>query len=121
MSIDVWRSLSRQQQDLLMTLEAGPREHALHVLREFPSLIVTSARRSVERNRAIGGVPGSLHISGRAVDFAGSPGILRDAAAYCVRGGAPGSPGGPAECFIEGTGGQAVGGRSTGPHLHVAW
>lgn len=121
MSIDVWRSLSRQQQDLLMMMEAGPREHALHVLRQFPSLIVTSTRRSPERNRAVGGVPGSLHVAGRAVDFAGSPGVLRAAAAYCVRGGPSGSRGGPAECFIETTGPQRVGGRSTGLHLHVAW
>jgi hypothetical protein len=32
---------------------------------------MTSGRRTVEGNRAVGGVPGSAHISGRSADYAG--------------------------------------------------
>lgn len=107
----------------LMLSEMTPdaRAHAMHLLARFPSLALTSTRRSPERNRAVGGVPGSYHLSGRAADFAGRPEVLRDALAFVVRGGPPGSAHGPREAFIESTGPQSVGGSSTGAHLHVAW
>jgi uncharacterized protein YcbK (DUF882 family) len=97
------------------------REHVVHLLARFPSLVVSSALRSAERNRAVGGVPGSLHVQGRAVDLTASARVLEAALAYVQRGGLAGHPGGPTEAFIEGTGPQSVGGQSTGTHLHVAW
>ena len=36
---------------------------------------VTSTRRSVARIRAVGGVPNSYHLSGRAIDIARRPGV----------------------------------------------
>ena len=36
---------------------------------------VTSTYRSVEHNRAVGGVPNSFHLSGRAIDIARRPGV----------------------------------------------
>ena len=37
--------------------------------------IVTSVKRSPERNRAVGGAPNSFHLSGRAIDIARRPGV----------------------------------------------
>jgi hypothetical protein len=37
--------------------------------------IVTSVQRSPERNRLVGGVPNSFHLSGRAIDIARRPGV----------------------------------------------
>lgn len=112
----------RADQALIDLMEVHAREHLVHLLARFPSLVVTSTLRSPERNRAVGGVPGSLHLSGRAADVAASPRVLEAALAYVERGGLAGSPGGPAEAFIErGSGPQSVGGQSTGTHLHVAW
>lgn len=106
---------------MLAEMEPNARAHTMHVLGRFPRLTLTSAKRSPQRNRAVGGVPGSYHLTGRAADFAGPRDDLRAALAFVVRGGPPGSAHGPTECFIEGTGPQAVGGSSTGVHLHVAW
>jgi hypothetical protein len=36
---------------------------------------VTSTYRSVAHNRAVGGVPNSFHLSGRAIDIARRPGV----------------------------------------------
>jgi len=74
-----------------------------------PGLRVTSGRRSPERNRAVGGVPSSFHLQGRAVDLVGSRAALRDAARAAHA--------------------QRVTPRCTGPeeviaesdHLHIAW
>jgi hypothetical protein len=46
--------------------------------------VVTSVRRSPERNRAVGGAENSFHLHGRAVDIARRPGVLHAeiAAAY---------------------------------------
>jgi Peptidase M15 len=45
---------------------------------------VTSTARSVEHNRAVGGVPNSYHLLGRAIDIARRPGVTHAmiAAAY---------------------------------------
>jgi hypothetical protein len=37
--------------------------------------VVTSVRRSVEHNRAVGGAPNSWHLQGRAIDIARRPGV----------------------------------------------
>jgi len=37
--------------------------------------VVTSTWRSVAHNRAVGGVPNSYHLSGRAIDIARKPGV----------------------------------------------
>ena len=37
--------------------------------------LVTSTKRSPERNRAVGGAPNSFHLSGRAIDIARRPGV----------------------------------------------
>src|SRR5688500_6185278 len=36
---------------------------------------VTSTKRTFARNRAVGGVPNSFHLSGRAIDVARKPGV----------------------------------------------
>jgi uncharacterized protein YcbK (DUF882 family) len=42
------------------------------ILRRLPGLTVTSTRRTRSRNRQVGGVASSLHLSGRACDLAGT-------------------------------------------------
>ena len=37
--------------------------------------VITSTWRSVAHNRAVGGVPNSYHLSGRAIDIARKPGV----------------------------------------------
>ncbi len=103
------RTFSQREHEILHGLEPHARLHALCVLAAHPELSVTSGRRTFERNRAVGGVEGSFHLRGRAVDFAGSRGTLaaagRTARAQRV------SPGctGPEEVLDE------------GDHLHAAW
>jgi len=46
---------------------------------------VTSMRRSVERNRRVGGVANSYHLSGRAIDIARKPGVTHAQIAYALR------------------------------------
>jgi hypothetical protein len=46
---------------------------------------VTSIHRTVERNRIVGGVPNSYHLSGRAIDVARKPGITHDQIATALR------------------------------------
>jgi uncharacterized protein YcbK (DUF882 family) len=87
--------------------------HAAHVVAAVPALVVTSGLRSIERNRFVGGVPNSLHLSGRAVDFAGSSVALAAGYAYACRFGPPGSASGPTEALIHDSG--------SGRHLHLAW
>ena len=46
---------------------------------------VTSMRRSVERNRRVGGVANSYHLSGRAIDIARKPGVTHAQIASALR------------------------------------
>lgn len=58
----------RRPAPLLLTLASASRAAA-------PFGIVTSTLRSVEHNRAVGGMPNSYHLSGRAIDIARRPGV----------------------------------------------
>jgi Peptidase M15 len=46
---------------------------------------VTSIHRTVERNRLVGGVANSYHLSGRAIDIARKPGVTHDQIAATLR------------------------------------
>ena len=46
---------------------------------------VTSMRRSAERNRRVGGVANSYHLSGRAIDIARRPGVTHGQIAAALR------------------------------------
>jgi hypothetical protein len=46
---------------------------------------VTSTFRSVEHNRAVGGVPNSYHLRGRAIDIARRPGVTHSMIAAAFR------------------------------------
>lgn len=46
---------------------------------------VTSVHRTVERNRLVGGVPNSYHLSGRAIDIARKPGVSHAQIAATLR------------------------------------
>lgn len=46
---------------------------------------VTSMRRSAERNRRVGGVANSYHLSGRAIDIARKPGVSHAQIASALR------------------------------------
>ncbi len=83
--------------------------HGACLLAAHPDLRITSGRRTPERNRAVGGVQGSFHLRGRALDFAGSRGTLAAAlrTARCQRVSCGCT--GPEEAIDE------------GDHLHVAW
>src|SRR5438128_2473925 len=106
---------------MLAELEPHARAHVLRVLERFPRVHLTSGRRSPERNRAVGGVPGSYHVRGRAADFGGSSDDLARVAQFIVRDRVGRGCTGPEECWVEGRGPQRVGGSSTGPHVHAAW
>ena len=46
---------------------------------------VTSIHRTAERNRLVGGVPNSYHLSGRAIDIARKPGVTHAQIAATLR------------------------------------
>ena len=93
----------------LRGLTPHARLHARRLLAEHPELIITSAFRSPERNRAVGGVEGSLHLEGRAIDLAGSRVSLRAAARTARSQRVTPACTGPEEVVME------------SDHLHVAW
>ncbi len=103
------RLLTEKHWTILQDLESHARVHAICLLAACPDLRPTSGRRSPVRNRAVGGVPSSYHLRGRACDFGGSREAIRRgltiARAQVVT---PGCTG-PEEAIDE------------GDHLHVAW
>lgn len=105
------RTTPRNRAELLLLEGLTPhaRLHAVCLLVAHPGLACSSGRRTPERNRAVGGVEGSYHLEGRAVDFTGSRADLiaasRTAHAQRVSAGCTG----PEEVIDE------------GDHLHVAW
>lgn len=103
------RDLSEHERTTLAGLSPHARLHVLCLLAAHPGLRLTSGRRTPERNRAVGGVARSFHLSGRAGDFGGSRQeighALRTARAQRVTANCTG----PEEAIDE------------GDHLHVAW
>lgn len=83
--------------------------HLVCLLAAHPGLVVTSGRRSPERNRAVGGVEGSWHLQGRAVDLGGSRADIAAARQTAEAQRVTASCTGPEELLDE------------GDHLHVAW
>lgn len=83
------------------------------IKKAIPGVTYTSDVRSPEKNAQVGGVPGSAHEDGRAIDFVPPTGTsLKDAAAKVNALGVPGL-----KAIVEGPGAA----HSTGPHVHVQW
>lgn len=78
----------------------------------FPGSTITSRDRTPEKNAAVGGVPDSAHMDGRARDFVPSGATIEEAAAHINGLGIPGL-----KAIAEGPGAA----HSTGPHVHVEW
>ncbi len=106
----------RTPKELTILAELTPhtRAHALQLLRDFPSLRMSSGLRSAEKNRTVGGVPNSFHLRGRAVDFTGTLHDLRHATARVDELRVGPRCTGPEEVLLERPG-------AAGQHLHVAW
>lgn len=89
--------------------DAHTRLHVRRLMAAVPGLTVTSGRRSVVRNRAVGGVKNSFHLRGRAADFVGSaPTLARAARVAKIQRVSPHCTG-PEEVIQE------------TDHLHIAW
>lgn len=79
------------------------------MLERYPDAVVSSGRRSAQRNRLVGGVANSYHLKGRAADVV----VPREQTA----------------AFIEAASTQRVSRWCTGPeelvdegdHIHIAW
>ena len=95
--------------EYLRGLTPHARLHAERLLASHPELVVTSGRRTPQRNRAVGGVEGSFHLTGRAVDLAGSRLSIRAAARTARTQRVTPACTGPEEVVME------------SDHLHVAW
>jgi hypothetical protein len=106
---DRHQHLTAREVEILRHLGPHTRGHALALLARVPGLHLTSGRRTPSRNREVGGVPGSYHLRGRAVDLSGTRAdIARGASeAKTIRIGPRCT--GPEEVIDE------------GDHLHVAW
>ncbi len=99
---------------ILAGLTPHTRAHARQLLALYPLLTPSSGRRTLRRNKSVGGSPRSFHLQGRAVDFTGPHWDLVQAAgaAWALRIG-PGCSG-PEEVLLEDL-------DTPNQHLHVAW
>ncbi len=98
-----------RNESLILTLEPHAELHTRRLLAGHRDIRVTSARRTPELNRAVGGVARSKHLEGRAVDLAGPGGSLRHLARQLRASRFTHLYGHPTEVIDE------------GDHLHVAW
>lgn len=107
------RSLTLWERALLLTLTEHTRDHARLLLDTCPHLRLSSARRTPQRNRAVGGSPGSFHLVGRACDFTGPRDALDDGAEKARTQRLSPRCTGPEEVLVHDV--------RSGLHLHVAW
>jgi Peptidase M15 len=105
--------MTLREQLILKGLTPHARAHVLHLMAAVPRLTLTSGRRTPERNRAVGGVPSSWHLKGRAADFTGHPSVLAQAARTARAQRITPRCTGPEEVLTHDSG--------SGYHLHVAW
>jgi len=105
---------TRRERMHLASLTPHTRAHVEQLLREVPLLRVSSGRRTLMRNKQVGGSPRSYHLRGRAVDLTGPTWDLGRAAglAWALRVGQRCT--GPEEVLLENLG-------RPGEHLHIAW
>jgi hypothetical protein len=106
-------TMTQHERLLVSTLGPHTREHVLVLLARCPGLTLTSARRSPDRNRRVGGSPGSFHLKGRAADFTGRPEVLEFALRLARAERVGPRCTGTEEALIHDSG--------TGVHLHLAW
>jgi hypothetical protein len=83
LSLTVLASSGASARDAGILTVAGDTASAARLAAAFGT--VTSIHRTVERNRLVGGVPNSFHLSGRAIDVARKPGITHDQIATALR------------------------------------
>jgi hypothetical protein len=111
----VAREVTMTQHERIILAGLGPhsRAHVLSLLAQCPGLVLTSGRRTRERNDAVGGSPGSFHLQGRAADFSGRIELLEYAARVARYDRVGRRCTGPEELLIHDV--------RSGVHLHVAW
>jgi len=107
-------ALSPRENKILAGLHPHTRRHAIALLARYPSLHVSSGKRTARRNKEVGGAIRSFHLSGRAVDFIGTREDLSFAYRMALRMRVGVGCTGPEEAFLEDLG-------EPNQHLHVAW